>query len=77
MKVHLYDFDKTIYDGDSSIDFYLYCLRKKRSICKYWFKQFWYIILYKLKKKTKTEMKEMFFIFLKEFNNINDLLYEF
>mgnify|MGYP006981942174 CR=1 FL=1 len=25
MKINLYDFDKTIYDGDSSIDFYLFC----------------------------------------------------
>ena len=28
MKVNLYDFDKTIYYGDSSVNFYKYCLKK-------------------------------------------------
>lgn len=27
--MNVYDFDKTIYNGDSTIDFYLYSLRKK------------------------------------------------
>ena len=35
MNVNLYDFDNTIYDGDSSVDFYLFCLKKKISIIKY------------------------------------------
>ena len=35
MQVNLYDFDKTIYDGDSTIDFYLFCLKKKLSIIQY------------------------------------------
>lgn len=26
--MNVYDFDKTIYDGDSTIDFYLYCVKK-------------------------------------------------
>ena len=33
--VNIYDFDGTIYDGDSSIDFYLFCLRKNVSIIKF------------------------------------------
>lgn len=28
MKVNMYDFDKTIYDGDSSIDFFKFCFKK-------------------------------------------------
>lgn len=30
MRVIAYDFDGTIYDGDSSIDFYKFCIKKKR-----------------------------------------------
>ena len=28
--IWVYDFDGTIYNGDSSIDFFFFCLRKKR-----------------------------------------------
>lgn len=28
MKVNMYDFDKTIYDGDSSVDFFKFCYKK-------------------------------------------------
>ena len=30
--MNVYDFDKTIYDGDSTIDFYFYCLKKHPKI---------------------------------------------
>ncbi len=77
MKVIAYDFDGTIYDGDSSIDFYKFCLKKKKSICKYWIKQLWFLGLYILGIKTKTEMKEVFFSFLKEFDEIDFIIQEF
>ncbi len=28
MKINVYDFDNTIYDGDSTVDFWKYCVRK-------------------------------------------------
>ena len=28
MKINMYDFDDTIYDGDSSVDFIKYCYKK-------------------------------------------------
>lgn len=77
MKVIAYDFDGTIYNGDSSIDFYKFCLKKKKSICKYWLKQLLFFGLYILGIKTKTEMKEIFFCFLKNFENKEELLKEF
>ncbi len=77
MKVNLCDFDKTIYDGDSSIDFYNFCLKKKIAILKHLPKQVLYIFLYKIKKKNKTEMKEVLFSFLKDFNNIDEVIEEF
>ena len=30
--MNVYDFDGTIYDGDSSVDFWLYSIRKKPSV---------------------------------------------
>ncbi len=77
MKLIVYDFDGTIYDGDSSKDFYLFCFKKKKSICKYWIKQFFTFALYILKLKSKTELKEAFFIFLKDFKDIDKLIEEF
>ncbi len=77
MKIIAYDFDGTIYDGDSSVDFYKYCFKKKKSISKYWFKQLWFLTLYILGIKSKTEMKTVFFCFLKDFENKESLLEEF
>ena len=33
--MNVYDFDNTIYDGESVLDFYLYCLRRHPGILKY------------------------------------------
>ena len=77
MKVNIYDFDGTIYDGDSSVDFYKYCLKKKKKMYKYFPKMIWYLFLYILSIKTKTEMKEVFFSFLKEFDNTEELVEDF
>lgn len=64
--MNAYDFDKTIYDGDSTADFYLFCLKRHKKI----------ILLapsliaaflrfYVLKKGTKTEFKEVMYRFFK------------
>lgn len=33
-EVNLYDFDNTIYDGESTVDFFLFCLKKKKKFNK-------------------------------------------
>lgn len=66
MKLIAYDFDGTVYKGDSSVDFYKYCFKKNKKIIKYWPKQIWYAFLYIVGIKTKTEMKQTFFSFLKD-----------
>ena len=68
---NLYDFDKTIYNGDSSIDFFLYSLKRNWSIIKYIPKDVIAIIKYKTKKISKKEMKEIFFSFLNEIHDID------
>lgn len=35
MRIDVYDFDGTIYDGDSTVDFWLYCLRRQPALCRY------------------------------------------
>ena len=45
----LYDFDNTIYDGESSVDFFLFCLKKKKSLIKYLPRVFYTAILYKMR----------------------------
>ncbi|MBE6758283.1 MAG: phosphoserine phosphatase [Ruminococcaceae bacterium] len=62
--MNVYDFDGTIYDGDSTVDFFWYVLKRRPSLARYFPKQFWGFCLYALKRIGKTELKEFFFCFL-------------
>lgn len=75
--INAYDFDGTIYNGDSTIDFYIYCLKRKKSIIFLLPVQFYGFILYKLKIKKKEYFKEKFFIFLNKIDNIDDYIDDF
>ena len=48
VKVNVYDFDGTVYDGESTLDFYLYCVRRHPKAIKYIFVVLWSFIKYKL-----------------------------
>ena len=71
MKCNIYDFDKTIYDGDSSLDFYLFCVKRKKYLIFNIVKVIGAYFLYFLKIKNKTYVKEVFFSFLKAFKDID------
>lgn len=75
--MNVYDFDKTIYAGDSTVDFYLYCLKKQPKLIKALPEQISGFVLYKLKRITKTQLKERFFSFLKYMSNREILVHEF
>ena len=62
--MNVYDFDGTIYNGDSTVDFYLFALKRKPSLIRYLPKQLWGFVLYGLKRINKTQLKEYFFSFL-------------
>ncbi len=62
--MNVYDFDGTIYNGDSSIDFFLYVIKHKPSILRFVPKQIAGFVLYGIKKIEKTKLKEYFFSFL-------------
>ncbi len=77
MKVYVYDFDKTIYDGDSSIDFIKFLMSKKKKLFFRLPKMAFYYFKYKTKLIEKEEMKEYFFSIVKYFDNIDELVNEF
>ncbi|MDR1195329.1 MAG: haloacid dehalogenase-like hydrolase [Endomicrobium sp.] len=63
--MNVYDFDHTIYAGDSSWDFYFFVLRHKLSLVFLWPRQIWHTTLYLLRLISKEQLKETFFVFLK------------
>lgn len=75
--MNVYDFDETIYNGDSTRDFYFYTLKNNKSILKYLPKQGFYFILFALKIITKTQFKEKFYTFFKSIKNIDEFLESF
>ena len=75
--INAYDFDNTIYDGDSTIDFYFYCLKRNYKIIFLIFIQLYGLLMYLLGIKDKDFLKEKFFCFLKYFDNIDDVVKDF
>ena len=63
--INSYDFDGTIYDGDSSVDFYIYSIRKNKKVLLQVPIQLWGTILYLLRIIDKTKFKEYIFSYLK------------
>ena len=77
MKTNVYDFDGTIYDGDSSTDFIKLLIKKNKKLILYLPKMLFSFIGYKIKIINKERMKESFFSVLKEFDNIDKIVIEF
>ena len=75
--MNVYDFDNTIYDGDSTVDFYFFCLRKKPVLIKYVFNQLYGFILYFAKKCDKTELKQRFHSFLRGIDDTDAFVRQF
>lgn len=76
-ELNVFDFDDTIYKGDSSIDFYLFCLKENVSLIRYLPIQMIGIFLYKCKLKSKEYMKEKYFSFLKGIKDIDNKIEKF
>lgn len=66
--MNVYDFDGTIYNGDSTVDFYFYALKVNPSLLRYLPKQIVGFVLYGMKRIDKTRLKEEFFSFLTAIN---------
>ncbi len=77
MKLDLYDFDGTIYDGDSGVDLILFSIKKKPSLIFYYIGSIWIVIKFMLKLIKKEEMKNRIFGFLKYFPDTDKFVEEF
>ncbi len=67
--MNVYDFDGTIYNGDSTRDFYFYLLVHHPKVIKYLPAFIFAALKYLLKIISKTEMKEVFYRFLNCFKD--------
>lgn len=77
MLMNVYDFDDTIYDGDSSLGFYLYCMKKKPRLVFCLPFQVMGLCLFKMGFIKKLLFKEIFFCFLRFINSPETLVISF
>ncbi len=76
--MNVYDFDGTIYNGDSGVDFVKFMFRKKKMlVLKYLLMSLKYFIRYKTKKISFKEMKQNLFAFVKEIDDLKSFTEEF
>ena len=55
--MRVFDFDNTIYDGESVLDFYLFSIRYHPGVLKYLFVVLFHFLRYKLGKTTMEELE--------------------
>lgn len=55
--MNVYDFDNTIYNGETVLDFYLFCLKKHPALIKYMPLMFYMLIKYKAGKISLIELE--------------------
>ncbi len=77
MEVNVYDFDKTIFDGDSTQKFYLYLLKNNPKIAFYLPKQFFYFMPFSFGIMEKTKFKEKFYSCFSSIENIEEEVEKF
>lgn len=75
--MNVYDFDKTIYKKDSTIEFYKYCLKSKK--CVLWAvpRQLWGMGMFILGLYDRNKFKESFFSFLQYLSDVKLLTEQF
>ncbi len=76
--MNVFDFDKTIFHGDSTAKFYKYCVRKYPEVLKHLPSMVCaFAGYYVFKKGTKTQCKEVFYRFLREIPDVDKAVGEF
>ncbi len=72
--MNVYDFDKTIYSGDSTTDFFLFSLKRHPSVlCLLPSIFYGFVKYYVFKKGTKTQFKQRIMYFVKKINYKKDI----
>ena len=67
--MNVYDFDKTIYNGDSTVDFWLFCLKKHPLAVRHIPKTVCACVGFRLGFSSRERFKEIFYRFLKDIPN--------
>jgi len=75
--VNVYDFDHTIYDGDASFDFIVYCLLHYPKAWKFLPLQFIAIVRYVLGQWNRKQVKQAAFAFLRVLPNAESVVASF
>ncbi len=75
--IYVYDFDKTIYDGDVTYDFYKYCLKKSWKVRGYFFVQIWAVFKYLLGFCKWTQMKAKMLGYFQKLDDIDSMIDQF
>ena len=76
--MNVFDFDKTIFHGDSTAKFYKYCIVKYPSVLKHLPSMACaFAGYYIFKKGTKTQCKEIFYRFLREIPDVDKAVEDF
>lgn len=75
--MYVYDFDKTIYHGDSTMDFVAWCLKKKPSLALHLLPGTVSFGAYLVKQCDKTRFKEKFYAFLRHIPSVDAWVEEF
>lgn len=75
--VNAYDFDHTIYRGDASFDFIVFCLLHNPALLRYLPLQAWAILLYVLGVWDRKQIKQVAFRFLKSLKNVDQQVERF
>lgn len=69
--MNVYDFDGTIYHGETSRDFFFFCLKRYPKVKRYIPKILFYGLAYWLRFISKTKFKQKFYTFLQGVSNID------
>lgn len=75
--MNVFDFDGTLYRGDSTWDFFWFCLKRRPSVVRVFPIQIWGTVSYLLGGSDKTRWKERFYSFLRCINDIDAMTEEF
>lgn len=75
--MNVYDFDGTIYEKDSTLEFYKYALKHSPRVRRFIFTQFWGFFLYVTGFYSKTRMKERFHSYLSVIDDAEALTEKF
>ena len=77
MKYDLYDFDGTIYDGDSGVDFSLFAIKKYPKIIRRLPGMFIKVLAYLFKLCSKEEMKSKVFSYFQDIDDMDKFVEDF